>query len=209
MKKYKEKKVRLNNCTCKFLNDKREQVYLIDRTGYSFKRNIDAIIMSFFLDKKTVKSLKKIDFKTIKITFDYVETMLEIKPMSVFIFKLLNILYFIIHKVLAIFLIKKSERLVIVRKISKFNKKFILNVDKFLTRILKIKRFKVLSSKNNQCVFEVPYKISKDNGDFTSNIAFKYDFNDIYYLNSLINEKGVKEIIKLPNILTKKTNEQI
>ena len=161
MKKYEERIIKLGGCTCRFLNSKGEQVYIKNYSSYSFKKRNKNISISFFLDYGVIQNIAKDGLDSIKVEFDYIERIIEIRKVPRFLYKI-------------------------------------------------FKKAKVLSNKNIKCSFKLKYNYSpKKDEKFSSSINFIYDFKDVYYKNPMKNPDTNKlDIIKLPNILTKKTNEQ-
>lgn len=95
MKKYKEKRIILDKCICRFFNAKEKQIYIKNHSTYLFIRKIDNINIGFFLEYGEPQIIAKKGLKTIKVEFEYKEIMYEIKIISKLMLKLLK--FFRLH----------------------------------------------------------------------------------------------------------------
>jgi hypothetical protein len=90
MKKYKEKKIILDKCICRFFNSKGKQIYIKDYSTYLFSRKRDYIDISFFLDNGEIQKIAKNGLKSIKVEFSYREIIFDIKNINKKLYKFLK-----------------------------------------------------------------------------------------------------------------------
>jgi hypothetical protein len=89
--RYKEKKIILEECTCRFLNSKDEQIYIKNYSTFLFSRKYDNINIAFFLDNGELQEISKMGLKSIKVEFNYREIIFDIKNINKKLYKFIKI----------------------------------------------------------------------------------------------------------------------